>query len=299
MIDSSFVFSNAKIIKMWHPKNTTPIPRAIFILALLYCSVSLLTAQDLFPFIDACKTCNGKVKSIKTIQKVDFNDYQSPLIYKIDEYNSYDRLVKTEISIDRYLSKTIYYGYKDSLLIYEHHLTPNEEEFFLVYQYYRKKIPGKIVKVNNKKQIIQYAELKYSEDFKPIYLHFYNLLGEVLEKRSVEYSSNNQVVIRYFNPKNQQSILQRFELLCKYNQPEKLKKKDFKDLVTKPLNFEIEDKLLRVVKAVKTENREEIQIEEVSYDDAGNWLSKKTFELKKNKNKRRLIKEIKREIVYY
>ncbi|MFT5764686.1 MAG: hypothetical protein ACI8X3_002117, partial [Saprospiraceae bacterium] len=35
MIDSSFVFSNAKIIKMWHPKNTTPIPRAIFILALL------------------------------------------------------------------------------------------------------------------------------------------------------------------------------------------------------------------------------------------------------------------------
>jgi hypothetical protein len=279
--------------------DTASISKIALLFNLLLCSFNYINAQDLLSFIDDCKTCTGKVKSIKTIQKADYYDYQSPYIYTVDEYNIDKQLVKTEISIERNLSKTIYYGYKDSLLIYEHHIIPGEDEFFLVYQYYKKKIPAKIVKVNNQKEILLYAELKYTTEYYPVDLKFYNLFGELLEKRSVEYSSANQVVIRYSKPQNEQSSLQRFELLCKYNRPEKLRKKDFKDLITRPINLVMKDKVLRIVKGVKTESREEIQIEEITYDYVGNWLSKKTFELKKNKNKRKLIKEINREIVYY
>ena len=169
----------------------------------------------------------------------------------------------------------------------------------MVYQYYQKEIPTTILKVNKERKILKYAELEYTKDYKPVYLKFYNLLGDLLEKRSIEYFSKNQVVIRLFNPENQNSQFHKYELLCKYNQPKKLRKKDFKDLVTRPINLEIEKSLVRIVKAVQIDKKERVHIDEISYDDTGNWLSKKTFELKNNKNKRRLIREIEREIEYF
>ena len=115
---------------MWLSLNTAFIRRFSLLLALSVLGNVYSTGQNLFPFIDDCKNCIGKVKRVKTKQKADFKDYQSPIIYQTDEYNTDDQLIKTEISINQLLSKTIHYGYKDSLLIYEHHISPEEDEFF-------------------------------------------------------------------------------------------------------------------------------------------------------------------------
>lgn len=273
--------------------------KRFWILPLLLCFITSVQSQDLLPFLDNCKDCKGKVKRIKTKQKGDINDYQSPVFRKTAEYNIKEQLIKTELTIDGRLSKTVFFHYIDSLLIYEQHVRPEREDYFLVYQYYKKKLPRRIIKVDKGRRIINYAELEYTPDYVPIYLKFYNVLGDLLEKRSVEYQSKNQVVIRTFFPKSQFSNLQKYELLCRFNQPNKLKKRDFRDLITRPINLEVDSDMVRVVKAVQTENREKVQIKEVAYDNQGNWINIKTYELKRNKNKRRLIKEITREIEYF
>ncbi len=271
-------------------------------LALIIASCGYLHAQDLLTFIENCancKNCSGKVKKITTKQKADINDYRSPMIYKIEEFNTNEQLVKKEIKFESRISKTVSYHYIDSLLIYELHKSPNEEDYYLVYQYYQKELPTKVIKVDKKRRIINYAEVLYTENKQPVYLKFYNVLGKLLEKRSVEFQSKNQVVIRSFIPDTKFENLQRFELLCKFNEPNKLKKRDFRDIVTRPINLEREDNTLRVVKAVQVDKKEKVQIEEIAYDEQGNWLNKKTFELKNNRNKKRLVKEIEREIEYY
>lgn len=279
--------------------NLNPQLGRLFLILCLLVASNYSSAQTLLGFIDKCDNCKGKIKRIVTKQKADSDNYRSPLVKRTDEYNENERLVKTEIALDGYISKTIFYHYKDSLLIYELHQQPSEEDFYLVYQYYKKKTPRRIIKVDLQRMIINYAVLEYTKDLQPVYLKFYNVLGELLEKQNVEYYSSNQVVIRSFYPKSQLSNLQKYELLCKFNQPEKLRKRDFRDVITRPINLEVENNTLRIVKAVQTQTRERVQVEEVSYDKNGNWLSKKTFELKNNKNKRRLIKEIKREVEYY
>ncbi len=282
--------------------NTSTQKYAIWIFAFsafFFLGINHTSGQNLLDFIDKCNYCKGKVKKIKTRQKADIKDSRSPYIYKTDEYNQSEQLIKTEISVESKLSKVIEYFYKDSMVLYEKHTIPQEEEYFLIYQYYHKKIPTTIIKATTDLQMINYSKLEYTKDLVPVYLKLYNLLGELQEKKSVEYFSKNQIVIRSFNAKTQFSFLNKYELLCKFNKPRKLRKKDFKDAITRPINLEIKNDLVRVVKAVQTENKERVQIEELDYDEYGNWVSKKTFELKNNKNKRRLIKEIRREIEYF
>lgn len=257
-------------------------------------------AQDLFSFIDNCKDCCKSIKSIKTKHKLDYLDYDSPVLRRTDEYNTDDQLIKTKIEVNRSLSRTIHYKYKDSVLVYEKHIVPGEDIFYLFFQYYKKGLPTKIIKVDDKNQIINISKLEYTKDYVPVFLTSYNLMGELLEKRSVEYYSKNQVVIRSSNMQNNLTYLQKHEMLCKFNKPKKLKKKDFKDLITKPINVEYANNMVRVVKAVQTnESREKVHIDEIQYDEFGNWVNKRTYELKNNKNKRRLLYEIKREIEYY
>lgn len=273
---------------------------ALVMLLLFLCIPSLTQAQDLYSLIENCHECCEKIKSIKTKHKIDYRDYDSPTLQRTDEYDTSNKLIKTEIRINRALSRTIYYKYKDSLLVYEKHVVPHEENFYLFYQYFKKGLPTKIIKANNKNQIINISQLEYTEDYIPVFIKSYNLLGELLHKTSVEYMGKNQIIIRSFNPKNNLDFLEKHQMLCKFNKPKKLRKKDFKDVITKPINIEHEDNLVRIVKAVKTENeRERVHIEEVNYDQYGNWIKKRIYELKNNKNKRRLIDEIKREIEYY
>ena len=56
---------------------------------------------------------------------------------------------------------------------------------------------------------------------------------------------------------------------------------------------------VRLKNPVEGEEDDRIEIDEVAYDEQGNWLTKKTYALKKKKTKKRLIGEIEREIVYY
>lgn len=256
-------------------------------------------SQDFYDLIESCNRHTGQVKSITTKQKADFLDYQSPTIKRIDEYDQAQRIIKSEIYSDRRKAKTISYHYIDDLLIYEQHKQPEEDDYLLVYQYLQKKYPRKILKVTPDRKIINYARLEYSEDFIPVYMSFYNLLGDLLEKRTLEYYGKNHMVIEYFYPELDFKQFQKYELLCKFNQPDQLNKRDFKDVITRPINIQKEDNTLRIIKAVEGEDRERIEIEEVSYDENGNWITKKTYELKKKKTKKKLIGEIEREIVYY
>jgi hypothetical protein len=256
-------------------------------------------SQNLYDLVERCNSHTGNVKSIITKQKADFSDYQSPMIKRIDEYDEAQRIVRSEIYSDRRIAKTIEYYYIDSLLIYEKHQQPNEEDYLLVYQYLKKQYPRKILKVTPERKIINYARLEYSEDFVPVYMSIYNLLGDLLEKRTLEYYGKNHMVIQYFYPELEFTQYQKFERLCKFNSPDQLKKRDFKDLVTRPINIQKEDNVVRIIKAVDKRKKERIEIEELAYDESGNWLTKKTFELKKKKTKRRLIGEIEREITYY
>lgn len=273
--------------------------RASFLLLLFFLASHTLSSQNLLSFLESCKECKGQVKAINTRQKTDVRNNQGSVIIKREEFDENGKIQKEEIKIDGFISKTIFYYYKDSLLIYELHKEPRKKDYFLVYQYYQKKIPKKIIKVKTDHTIIDYAELEYTKDLKPAVLTFFSVVGDLLEKRSVEYLGNNHVVIRYFYPKIKDPYFQKYELFCKYNTPDKLKKNDFRDVVTRPINLERADNMLTVVKAVKTQTREQIHIDELSYDEYGNWVSKKTFELKKNKSKRRLVEEITREIEYY
>lgn len=282
--------------------NRLLLPVFIFITLIVSC-ITNSHAQNLLSFLENCDTdcynCNGSIKKIVTKQRATFNDFRSPMISKTNEYNANEQITKTEVKIGKHVSNTIYYHYIDSLLIYEHHVTPGTKDYFLVYQYYQKRLPTRIVKVDKKRNIINYSDIIYSNNEEPVYLKLYNLTGELLAKRSVEYYSKNQVVIREYSVENEISNLYKYELLCKFNQPKKLKKKDFKDVVTRPINLEVEDDKVRIVKGVQINNRERIQIDELTYDDHGNWLKKKTYELKNNKNKRKLVMEIEREIEYY
>ncbi len=284
---------------MWTPLPLLVVRNISSVFFIFIMNISALNAQSLLHFVDDCNSCIGNVKRIVTKQKLDFDDFESPYIYKREDFNTSQQLIKSEISIGANITKTIHYEYNDSLILYEHHVSPGKKDFYLVYQYYQEKLPGKIIKVNKKRQILDYAELFYTKNYKPAYIEFYNLLGEVLRKQSVEYYSGNQIVIRFYNAKSQNSNLQKHELFCKFNSPKKLRKKDFKDLITRPINLEVEDDFVRIVNGVKTDTKEVIRIEELTYDDHGNWTSKKTYELKKNKTKRKLVNEIKREIEYY
>jgi len=284
---------------MFQLQQQKSIWKTLWILSILLLCVSSLQAQELLTFLEKCRDCKGNVKSVKTEQKADLKNYESPTFKKIEDYNENKKLIKTQIFINNQVRKTVFYNYIDSLLIFEQHVQPYEEDYFLVYQYYKKKIPRKIIKVDKGRKIINYAELEYSAELLPVYLKFYNVLGDLLEKRSVEYYSKNQVIIRTFFPESQFSNLQKYELLCRFNQPNKLRKRDFRDIATRPINLEIEPEMVRVVKVVQTEKKEKVQIEELEYDEQGNWINKKTYELKRNKKKRRLIKEIIREIEYF
>lgn len=272
----------------------------MFIMLSLFCLPHQSIAQNLIDLIEDCDDFNGQVKSVVTLQKADILNYQSPKIKRVDEFNQDQKIVKTEIFYDRQKTKTISFHYIDSLLIYEHHKQPGEDDFLLVYQYYRKQFPRKILKVTPDHKIINYASLQYSEDFVPVYMTVYNLLGDLLEKSSLEYFGKNHLVIEYFNPEREDPSYQKYERLCKFNSPDRLKKRDFKDVITRPINIQKEDNIVRIIKAVEGgEKKERIEIEELAYDENGNWTSKNTYELKKKKTKKRLIGQIEREITYY
>lgn len=275
--------------------------RFIFILLFFSIATTNVQAQDLFAFIENCKFCNGKVKTLKILERVEnVATGYSTRKQIVHTYSQNKQLTKTQLYFDGRIQKTIQYYYKDSLLIYEEHKQPKEDDFFYVYQYYQKKVPGAVLKVDSKRRIKTVAKIEYTKDFRPVYLKIYDLLGNILERKTLEYYGRNYVLISTFNPKTKSTNVIRHELLCKYNKPQSLKKRDFKDIITKPINLEFKDKTIQVVKAVQiSKKKEKIHIEELTYDSKNNWLSKKTFELKNNKNKRRLLRKIDREIEYY
>lgn len=284
---------------MMLPKSFTKLGILCIVFFIVYLPTGSF-GQNLVDLIEDCYDFNGQVKSVVTKQKADITDYYSPNIKRIDEFNQDQKIIKTEIFLDRRKTKAISFHYIDSLLIYEHHQQPGEEDYLLVYQYYKKQFPRKILKVTTDHKIINYASLQYSEDFVPVYMSIYNLLGDLLEKSSLEYFGKNHLVIEVFSPEIEVPLYQKYERLCKFNSPDKLRKKDFKDVVTRPINIQKEDNVVRIIKAVEeSERKERIEIEELAYDENGNWTSKNTYELKKKRTKKRLIGQIEREFTYY
>ncbi len=267
-------------------------------LPLFFCFFSsMVNAQHLYPLIDHCYMTSNNIWKITANEVIHSDEYGAITYTRIHEYNDKNQLSRFISKMNGLETELVHYFHHNERLIQQNHFSAFRDTFFLFYQYKKNRI-ARISRTNANRNILDVAELKYDLENRPLVLETNNLFGELLKTELVEYYNKNYIYIDLF-AKNELQQTFKYDLYCKYNDFHSLNKKDFEDQSGKLLKFEKEEKLIRIVRGGKNDQgKERIYIEEITYDERNVWISRKIYELKPRSKRKKLVREINREIVY-
>ena len=266
------------------------------IIFLVSISTTEVDAQSLLSIINKCPHVKGAVTSTA----LNITNYEDVTIKSSIERN-FDRKGRliTHKRLDsrgEIIEKTDYF-YSKNKLIKESYYLLDQLQYSLFYQY-RKTIPLRVIKVDTESQILQLGDILLDSLRRPIILDIYDLSRNKLNSQEAEYGEYGENVIIYYLDNKRKGYSYEYRLCESYVDLFSVNENQFKDESTKILNFTVKDKKATIVKAVEKGIQEAIYIQEIDFDEEGNWVNSKHFRLKKRKEKKILVQEVNRLITY-
>ena len=297
-----------KLLNLLRSKVNKIIHRKLILLWMLVGGVTFwqprdLLAQNLHQLIDRCNWSPGSIQ--KTITRA--KDFQVEIgageSGTTHEYDLEGNLIKT--TIETYASKEyINYYYINNLLVKQTHQSVSRrnptESFALFFQYYNNRI-SRILQTTQEGDLIHTSKLFYDRNKRPALLKQFDLKGKHLYSQSVYYAGQSTVVISSLTAKDQLLFASKHYLCHRYAPIDELDKSNFEAKHEKIVRYALKDNKLSIVRSIDTgrKRKEKIQIEEVSFDERGNWKEIVLYELKKTKTKKKKLQQIQRDIIYY
>jgi len=257
---------------------------------------STVTAQSLLDVINKCPHVKGAV--VSTQLKI-INYEQETSKSSIEQtFDKKGRLInhKQLNSKGNIIEKTEYLYIRNKLIKESYYLL-DQLQYALFYQY-RKTIPLRIIKVNTDSEILQVGDILLDSLRRPLILDIYDLARNKLSSQEAEYNEDKENVIIYYLDNKRYGYSYEYKICESYIDLFSVNEKQFRNESTKILNFTVKDNKATIVKAVEKGIQEAIYIQEIDFDDEGNWVNSKHFRLKKRKEKKILVQEINRLITY-
>lgn len=262
------------------------------------CYSSIANGQSIENIILDCTLVNGNVESAT----VNIKEWEvSETIIERSYTQVFDkkrRLISlSEFANENFFSKQDYHYIKNKLIKKDiYFLGKFQGSYF--YQY-DQEIPLKIMTVNKAKELLSISRIYFDSLYRPLVLKKQDLSDELILRQIVQYDEpNNRFLVQTKRPEEKPYIYQ-YQMCSSDNYLETIPSGQFRSYIIKVLKITKENNMATIVKAVTApDGKEDIHIQEIEFDQKDNWVKSNLYRLKKRKQKKILLQQIERTLVY-
>ncbi len=264
-----------------------------------------IAAQNLIELINHCPKVKGKVLSTTEFMtqygEGGFSK-TTAFVYEFNEQHllaSFKRYNENSIEVQHFQ-----YFYNDQNRLNKAKYYSWGAEKMLFFQY-ANGVPTQIMHTTSDKELISTSEIMTDSLERPVFLKNFDIKGQLLFTQSVKYDEDSErfwLEHHYIN----YPFLKGKKTSYEYYQCSEdiflntIKPEQFENIETKILNLTVDNNMATVVKAVNSpdDKGEQIYIQEIVFDEHQNWTNSNLYRLKKRRQKKVLVQEIERTIVY-
>ncbi len=271
----------------------------IFIFIGIECSTDLC-AQSIADIIINCKKVNGNVASSTvniTEWAVDNTKIERTFVQNFDNKKRLVSIKEFNRNNEVLLERN--YSYVKGNMIKQEIVFLGQPQRSFFYQYNKDGIPLRVMEINPKRELLTISKVFLDSLYRPILLKNYDLAKNLLYEQIAQYDvPNNRLLVQNLYPKKESSIYQ-YQMCSKNLYLETIPLGRFESHTIKVLKTTKEKNTTTIVKAVTDpDGKEDIHIQEIEFDQKDNWIKSNLYRLKKRKQKKILLQQIERNLVY-